>query len=106
MISLDFARVSLIEMLCWAWATLLLFGPMPAWTATTYGGKTYEAYHRRNIFYAGGQYTFSESVKGTILTKQMYVEQLTPVDGVKHPHPLVFVHGGGVSGTVCFSFSR
>ena len=35
-----------------------------------------------------------------VLTGQMYVEQLLPVGGVKHPWPLVFIHGAGQTGTV------
>lgn len=35
-----------------------------------------------------------------IFTGQMYVEQLTPSDGVKHPWPIVFVQGAGQTGTV------
>jgi hypothetical protein len=29
---------------------------------------------------------------------RLYVEKLTPSGGVQHPHPLVFFHGGAVSG--------
>lgn len=30
----------------------------------------------------------------------MYVEQLTPIGGVKHPWPMAFFQGGGQTGTV------
>ena len=59
-----------------------------------------DAFYQRSIFYAGGEYTFSETNNGTILVNQLYVEQLTPNCGKKQKYPIVFVHGGGVSGTV------
>ncbi|KAL8739005.1 MAG: hypothetical protein Q9181_000287 [Wetmoreana brouardii] len=61
--------------------------------------NTSEAFYQRNIFYAGGHYQYSNTSHGTILVNQLYVEQLTPVGGKKHKYPVVFVHGGGVSGT-------
>jgi hypothetical protein len=62
--------------------------------------QTAEAFYQRNIFYAGGEYEFSSTSKGTILVNQLYVEQITPMGGKKQKYPIVFVHGGGVSGTV------
>lgn len=59
-----------------------------------------DAFYQRNIFYAGGEYQFSTASNGTILVNQLYVEQLTPRGGKKHQYPIVFVHGGAVSGTV------
>ena len=35
-----------------------------------------------------------------VFAGQMYVEQLMPVDGGRHPWPIVFVQGGGQTGTV------
>lgn len=79
------------------------------WSSPVYS-KTTEAFHRRNVFYAGGQYVFNETLGGTILVNQMYIEQLTPINGVAQRYPLVFLHGGGISGTVstesCFHSSR
>lgn len=76
------------------------------WSSPVYS-KTTEAFHRRNVFYAGGQYVFNETLGGTILVNQMYIEQLTPINGVTQRYPLVFLHGGGISGTVstvsCFT---
>lgn len=63
-------------------------------------GSSAEALHRRNIFYVGGEYVFNATQGGTILINEQYVEELTPAGGVKHPYPIVFFHGGGVSGTV------
>ena len=34
------------------------------------------------------------------MINDQYVEELTPAGGVKHPYPIVFFHGGGVSGAV------
>lgn len=63
-------------------------------------GPKAEALHRRQVFYAGGQYVFNSTQNGTILINQQYVEELTPASGVRQPYPLVFLHGGGISGTV------
>lgn len=63
-------------------------------------GRSAEALHRRNTFYVGGEYVFNATQGGTILINGQYVEELTPAGGVKHPYPLVFFHGGGVSGAV------
>jgi hypothetical protein len=37
---------------------------------------------------------------GHILHNQMYVEKLSPAKGSRKPYPIVFVHGGGQTGTV------
>lgn len=63
-------------------------------------GSSAEALHRRNIFYVGGEYVYNTTQGGTILINDQYVEELTPAGGVKHPYPIVFFHGGGVSGAV------
>ena len=55
--------------------------------------------HHRNYFYVGGQYI--DNGKGShIMEGQMYVERLTPAAGSTRPFPVVFVHGGGQTGTV------
>ena len=55
----------------------------------------------RSYFYVGGHYVDDGKGDGQhVLTGQLYVEQLLPVDGVKHPWPLVFIHGAGQTGTV------
>ena len=60
----------------------------------------------RSYFYVGGQYVDDDKGDGQhILTGQMYVEQLLPVDGVKHPWPLVFIQGAGQTGTVSLHLS-
>ncbi|KAM0324794.1 hypothetical protein ACHAQA_007760 [Verticillium albo-atrum] len=35
---------------------------------------------------------------GNYTVDQLFVEKLTPANGVTHPKPLVFLHGGGISG--------
>jgi hypothetical protein len=60
-----------------------------------------EALYRRDFFYIGGRYVFSNSSFGNLFVDQLYVEKLTPSSGVRKTHPLVFFHGGGPSGTVC-----
>lgn len=68
--------------------------------ATT-GPATAQSLHNRSYFYVSGGYVDAESGDGQrIFTGQMYVEQLTPSDGVKHPWPIVFVQGAGQTGTV------
>lgn len=69
-----------------------------------------ESLHSRSYFYVGGRYV--EDEKGQhVMTDQMYVEKLLPLSGVQHPWPIVFIHGGGQTGTVslnsalCHSYS-
>jgi hypothetical protein len=59
-----------------------------------------EALHRRDFFYIGGHYVYDAAFGGNILVDQMYVEKLIPAKGISQPHPLVFLHGGGISGVV------
>ena len=60
-----------------------------------------ESQSHRSYFYVGGQYVDDDRGDAQhLLTGQMYVEQLLPVGGVKHPWPLVFIHGAGQTGTV------
>ena len=68
--------------------------------ATT-GPATAESLYNRSYFYVGGEYVDAGSGNGQrILKGQMYVEQLMPSGGVKHPWPIVFVQGAGQTGTV------
>lgn len=92
------------NMLVCSWALALSSIVLPILAAITTGNCTPEAAHRRKVFWAGGQYVFKATLNGTILVNQMYAEQLTPVNGTKHPYPLVFVHGGLLSGAVCSSY--
>ncbi|KAE8147585.1 Alpha/Beta hydrolase protein [Aspergillus avenaceus] len=55
------------------------------------------AYHR-NYLYVGGQYVQNDAGEH-IFTDQMYVEKLTPTQGVTQKHPIVFIHGQAQSGT-------
>ena len=65
-------------------------------------GPVESAYHREH-FFVGGEYVDDESRPGNrVMRGQMYVEKLIPVGGVKHPLPLVFIHGGGQTATVRF----
>ncbi len=58
-----------------------------------------EAQYRRDVFYVGGRY-IPNSFGGNIFVDQVYVEKLVPSAGINKPHPLVFLHGGGISGVV------
>lgn len=70
------------------------------WLSFASSNNASEAYYRRNVFYAGGEYSFVPSTNSTISINQIYVEQLNPLHGKKRRYPIVFFHGGGVSGTV------
>lgn len=60
-----------------------------------------ESPYHRSYFYVGGEYVDAGSGDGErIFTGQMYVEHLMPIDGIKHPWPIVFIQGGGQTGTV------
>lgn len=52
----------------------------------------------RTYLYVGGKYTTDDDGEH-IFTDQMYVEKLTPAR-ISKPHPIVFVHGNGQTGTV------
>lgn len=55
-----------------------------------------ESAYQRDVFWVGGKYV--NAAIGLLTYDQMYVEKLTPQKGVKKPYPVVFFHGGGVSG--------
>ncbi len=57
-----------------------------------------ESAYQRDVFWVGGKYV--NAAIGLLTYDQMYVEKLTPQKGVKKPYPVVFFHGGGVSGGV------
>lgn len=57
-----------------------------------------EALYRRDVFYLGGHYL--PAFGGNIFVDQLYVEKLVPASGIRQPYPLVFIHGGGISGVV------
>jgi hypothetical protein len=57
-----------------------------------------EASHVREYFYVGGEYL--NDTGGHVFRNQMYVEKLSPTKGRTQPYPVVFVHGGGQTGTV------
>ena len=50
-----------------------------------------EAFYQRNVFYAGGEYSFVPSSNSTILINQIYVEQLTPLHRKTRKYPVIFV---------------
>lgn len=94
-------------MILWSLALLIAVQSLPTWSWPANISFVGEAPHDRAVFYAGGQYVCRANSTDHILANQIYVEQLTPVNGVKQPYPLVFIHGGGISGTVrgCVSVS-
>ena len=63
-----------------------------------------ESASHRCYFYVGGIYVNDENNPGErVMQGQMYVEQLTPLGGSRHPFPLVFIHGAGQTASVRFS---
>ncbi|KAM0231969.1 hypothetical protein ACHAP5_010902 [Fusarium lateritium] len=56
-----------------------------------------EAAYKRDFFYIGGRPAKGSS--GTITVDQIYVEKLTPTTRSLQQNPLVFFHGGGLSGS-------
>ena len=63
-----------------------------------------ESASHRSYFYVGGIYVNDENSPGErVMQGQMYVEQLTPLGGSRHPFPLVFMHGAGQTASVRFS---
>jgi pimeloyl-ACP methyl ester carboxylesterase len=54
----------------------------------------------RDYFYVGGEYAELGNGGGHIFKNQMYVEHLVPLDGIRKPLPLVFIHGQAQTGTV------
>lgn len=61
--------------------------------------RTAETPYHRTYFYTGGHYEANENGEH-VFKDQMYVEHLIPVGGSSKPHPLVFIHGQGQTGTV------
>lgn len=92
-----------MKTLRWPISLFVLFLILPALSASANKSTNLEAPHRRKIFYAGGQYKLSGTGPNHVLVDQLYVEQLTPLGEKQQPYPLVFYHGGGISGTVSTS---
>lgn len=61
------------------------------------GCASRETLSQRDTFYVGGNYV--NSAAGNLTYDQLYVEKLTP-SSVTQTKPIVFFHGGGVSGVV------
>jgi hypothetical protein len=59
-----------------------------------------ETTYQREYFYVGGQYVYNATTNLTLLTRQLYVEKLTPPGGVKQPHPVILMTAGVPSGAV------
>ncbi|RGP58958.1 fusarubin cluster-esterase [Fusarium sporotrichioides] len=56
-----------------------------------------EVPYKRDFFYVGGHSV--KAASGNITVDQIYVEKLTPVERITQKNPLVFFHGGGLSGS-------
>jgi hypothetical protein len=59
-----------------------------------------ETSYHRDFFYIGGNYQFNSTLNGTILVDSIYVEKLTPSNGITKTYPLVFFHGFGPTAAV------
>jgi hypothetical protein len=64
-----------------------------------------ETPHRRTYLYVGGNYSLNNDGEH-IITNQMYVERLTPVDGPLKEYPIVLIHGADQTATVHPSLSE
>ncbi|EEY16014.1 conserved hypothetical protein [Verticillium alfalfae VaMs.102] len=67
-----------------------------ATNGVAFGCPTVDKAYVRDAFFLGGR-TVALS-DGNYTVDQLFVEKLTPVRGVTQPKPLVFLHGGGISG--------
>ncbi|KAG5810176.1 hypothetical protein H9Q74_005362 [Fusarium xylarioides] len=59
--------------------------------------RSNEVPYTRDFFYIGGR--SAKGTSGTITVDQIYVEKLMPTTQWTQKHPLVFFHGGGLSGS-------
>ncbi|KAF5722876.1 fusarubin cluster-esterase [Fusarium mundagurra] len=59
--------------------------------------RSNEVPYTRDFFYISGR--SAKGTSGTITVDQIYVEKLTPTRQWTQKHPLVFFHGGGLSGS-------
>ncbi|KAF5571423.1 fusarubin cluster-esterase [Fusarium phyllophilum] len=59
--------------------------------------RSNEVPYTRDFFYIGGR--SAKGTSGTITVDQIYVEKLTPIKQWTQKLPLVFFHGGGLSGS-------
>lgn len=71
---------------------------LPLLLMTALGSSWKNAPHTRKYFYAGGHYA-DDGTGNHIFKDQVYVEQLTPLNGPTKPYPVVFIHGQAQSGT-------
>jgi hypothetical protein len=62
--------------------------------------KGSETAYQREYFYINGRYVFNATTNSTLMTWEMYVEKLTPIGGVKQPHPIILMTAGVPSGAV------
>ena len=51
----------------------------------------------RDFFHIGGGYVHEPAFESDIYSEQMYVEELAPVSGVRHTHPIILINAGVVS---------
>lgn len=86
---------------CLTQSTSIPFNVTPSHRTADFPSNEQEALHRRSYGYIGGGYYPANSSGRAVHFYQqpMYVEKLTP-EHVRQPYPLVFIHGGGPTGTV------
>jgi hypothetical protein len=58
----------------------------------------------RDFFYIGGNYQFYSALNSDIYVNAMYVEKLTPPEGVEKPYPIVLFTASVPSGAVSILF--
>ena len=59
--------------------------------------RSAQAHHQRDVLYVGSSLLNIRT--GNLTVNQLYVENLTPSSGVTEAKPLLFFHGGAISGT-------
>lgn len=93
-------RRSIGELLALAFAAVAASADCTGIKAISPKCSSKEAAFRRDYFYIGGEYVYEASFKSSIVSDQMYVEKLTPSNGVGQLYPLVLITVGVPLGAV------
>jgi pimeloyl-ACP methyl ester carboxylesterase len=78
------------------WTLVLAVAPAVPAAAQEGQGNALVALRDQGYFFVGGQYYTAPD--GQFIKDQMYVEYQIPKN-LRHPYPIVLVHGGGLTGT-------
>lgn len=91
-------HITLFKSIAWASVAAAINTSCIGINAVSPSCKTAQTPYYRDVFFISGKYI----PYGTtyIISNQLYVEKLTPIDGVVKPYPLVFISAGVPSGSV------